>query len=88
MRNAPGLVPGVVDGIEDGDGALEVGLAGGGQFDLAGTPREEADLEFALQLPNLLREWRLCDVQALGCAAEVQFLRDGSKVSQVTQFHH
>ena len=42
---------------------LEVGLAGRSQLDLACAPQEEGDGELALELADLLRRRRLCDVQ-------------------------
>ena len=86
-RDSSRLLSGVVDGVENGDGSLQICLARGRQFDPSGAPGEEADLEFALQLPNLLGERRLRDVQSLGGPAEVQFLGDRAEVPQVTQFH-
>src|SRR6185295_7533579 len=86
-RDSSGLLSGVVDGVENGDGSLQVCMARGRQFDLSGAPDEEADVEFPLQLPNLLGERWLRDVQSLGGPAEVQFLRDRAEVPEVTQFH-
>ena len=42
---------------------------------------------FALQLPDLLRQRRLRDVQAGGGAAEVPLLGDGDEVPQMAQLH-
>jgi hypothetical protein len=50
-------------------------------------PAGVSDVEFPLQLPNLLGERRLRDVQSLSGPAEVQFLRDRAEVPEVTQFH-
>jgi hypothetical protein len=86
-RDSSGLLSGVVDGVENGDGSLQVCMARGRQFDLSGAPDEEGDVEFPLQLPNLLGERWLRDVQSLGGPAEVQFLRDRAEVPEVTQFH-
>jgi len=43
---------------------------------------EELDPEFALELPDLLAERRLRDLEALGGAAEMELLRDGDEVAQ------
>jgi hypothetical protein len=79
----PRLVPGVVHGVENGDGSSEIRLARGRQFNPPSAPGEEADAEFALQYPDLLGQWRLRDVQSFGGPAEVQFLGDGAKVAQM-----
>ena len=46
-----------------------------GEFDRPFRPVEEFNTEFALECPNLLRECRLRDAEALGGLSEVQFLR-------------
>jgi hypothetical protein len=54
------------------------------QLDLARRPDEQRRAELGLERPDLSRERRLSDVQALGCAAEVQLLGDGDEVAEVT----
>ena len=60
---------------------------GRSQFDAAGRSGEELTSSLALQLADLLGEWRLGDVQALRGAAEVQFLGDGTEIPQMAQLH-
>ena len=81
--DAPRLVPGVVHGVENGDCPFEIRLARGRQLNPPSTSGEEADVEFALQEPDLLGQWRLRHVQSLGGLAEVQLLGDGAKVAQM-----
>jgi len=83
-RDPPRLLCGVVGRIQDGDRTLEIRGSRGRELDPAGAPGEQRDVEFALELSNLLRQWGLRDVQAFRCAAEVQFLGDGPKVPQMT----
>lgn len=87
LCNAARLVAGVVDGVEHGDRPPEVRLARPGQLHPASTPGQQADPEFALQLPDLLRQWRLGDVQPFGRPPEVQFLGDRPEVAEVPQLH-
>jgi hypothetical protein len=51
--------------------------------DLSFCPVEEFDAEFFLQLPDLLAQGRLADVQPYSRPAEMEFLGDGDEVAQV-----
>jgi hypothetical protein len=88
LGDAPRLLSSIVHRVEDGDRPLEICLARRGQLDPSGAPGEQSDLEFALQLPDLLGQWWLRDVQPHCGPAEVQFLGDGAEVSQVAQLHY
>ncbi len=68
---------------EGAAGALEEDEACAGELDGARGADEESVAEDLLELANLLGEGRLGEVQALGCAAEVQLLGDGDEVAQV-----
>jgi hypothetical protein len=46
---------------------------------------EELEAEVALELPDLLGERRLGNVQALGGASEVELFGDGHEVAQIAQ---
>src|SRR5581483_6714478 len=48
---------------------------------------KEAHPELLLELAHLLADGRLGDVQPLRSAAEMQLLRDGDEVPQVSEFH-
>jgi hypothetical protein len=50
-------------------------------------PNEERDPELTLEVTDSARQRRLRHVQTLCSAAEVQFLRDGDEVPQLTQFN-
>ena len=52
-----------------------------GQLERAATALEQQHADFLFQLLNLSRERRLCDMQALGRAGEVQFFSDGHEVA-------
>ena len=58
-----------------------------GQRDAALGAIEEPHAELLLQLADLLAHGGLRDMQALGGATEVQFLRNGYEVPQVPEFH-
>ncbi len=87
LGDAPGLLAGVVDGVEDSHHALQVGRAGRGQLHAAGGADQQRHPELGLECADLLGQRGLGDVQSLRGAAEVQFLGDGAEVPQVTQFH-
>jgi len=55
------------------------------QLDVPGRPREQADVQHALELADLNRERRLGDVQAPSGVAEVQLLGHGDEVPQQPQ---
>ena len=68
-------------------GLLEQRSARGRQRDRALRALEQLHAELALEVADLLADGGLGDVQPLGGAAKVQFLRDGDEVSEVAQFH-
>jgi hypothetical protein len=48
---------------------------------------EEPDPELILELPDLLTQRGLADVEAFGGMTEMQTLRDGDRIAQVSEFH-
>lgn len=66
---------------------FEEGLAGLGQLNSAFVAREELNPQLLLQQVNLAAQWRLCDLQPLRRFAEIQMLRNGDEISNMTQFH-
>src|SRR5688572_18264453 len=46
---------------------------------------EQLDPQLLFELPNLLTEWRLTDVKALGGASEVQAVSDGNDIPKVPE---
>ena len=66
---------------------LEQRDAGGGERDAALGAVEQLDSELLLELAYLLAHRGLGHVEALGGAAEVQFLGHGDEVPQMTEFH-
>ena len=70
--------------------ALAIGLeqaAGGGELDVLGAAIEQHRSDHLLQLLDLMRQRGLRDVQPLGRAREAARVRNGEKITQVTQFH-
>ena len=59
-------------------------LTGGGEGGAAPVAQQQLDPELVLEGPDLAGEHRLCDVQARGGPAEVQFLRHGDEVTQLS----
>ena len=66
---------------------VQQGASGVGQRHLLAVALEEPCADFHLQVTHLSAQGGLRQVQAFGRAAEVQLLRDGNEVAQVTQFH-
>ncbi len=64
---------------------VEEGCTCRGELHRPGGPHEQGAAHEVLQLPDLLRERRLREVQAPGRPAEMQFLGDRHEVPQVTQ---
>ena len=79
--------------LRDGDGGVEAGedgacfrqkhLSGVGEPGTAGIAVEQADIEAALECPDLLRQRLLGHVQAFRGAAEAEVFGDGDEVSQL-----
>ncbi|KOQ36381.1 hypothetical protein ABW37_27645 [Achromobacter xylosoxidans] len=61
--------------------------AGGAQFDLAAAALEQRHAQVLLQQLDLARQRRLRHAQALGGAAEVQFLGHGDEAFELAEFH-
>ena len=59
----------------------------GRYYDLALRSLEELNAEFLFQLPDLLTQWRLADVQAYGGTAEVQFFSHRHEIPQMSKLH-
>jgi hypothetical protein len=82
-----GVVGGLVDVGEDRPYPVEVGAAGVGEVDPTCGAVEQNDAEFAIELPDRVRERRLCHVEPLGCTPEVALFRDGDEVAELAQIH-
>ncbi|MNY68908.1 hypothetical protein D3C86_2067530 [compost metagenome] len=67
--------------------ALDVGLARIGRLDCARGPVEQAHAQGFFQLPDLLRQGRLGDVQRLGGAGEAAVVGDRQQIAQMSQQH-
>ncbi len=74
-------------GREQLAGADQQRMAGVGQRHGAPRALEQPHAQLGLQRADLLAQWRLRDVQALGRAREVQLLGDGDEIAQVAQLH-
>src|SRR3954452_23583596 len=61
--------------------------AGFGEHDAAGGAVEDLDAELDLELADLFADGGLGDVEAFGGAPEVQLLRDGDEVLELSEFH-
>ena len=79
---------GRVRGLRQDDARLlDEHPAGFGELDVALGPVEQRDTELVFQLPDLLAERRLAEMQPLGGAAEVKRVGHGDDVPQVTKLH-
>jgi len=58
-----------------------------GELHLSLGAMEELDAEFLFELPDLMAERRLAEMQPLGGAAEVQRLGQRDDVAKVAQLH-
>jgi hypothetical protein len=81
------VLGGAVDRGEDRARACEQHLAGGRKLDAARRAVQERHAELGLEPPDLLRERRLGDVQALGGAAEVALLGDRDERAEMPELH-
>jgi hypothetical protein len=87
VGDAASQIGGVVHRIQDRDGAAQECQARRGQRDVAGGADQQFRAQLALELANLLRQGRLGDEQALGCASEMQFFGNRPEVPQMPQLH-
>ena len=71
--------------VEDGAGAGDDALAGGGRLHAARGALEEPHAERLLELPHLGAERRLAHMATLGGAPEVSRVGDGDDVAQLGQ---
>src|SRR5215204_1978587 len=67
---------------------VEHGGAGGGQRDAPLSAVEQLHAELLLELAHLLAHRGLGDVEPFGRAAEMELLRDGYEVPQVSRLHY
>ena len=81
------LVASSVDTRKDRPGPLKVLLAGGRQVDPSSRTSQQLNPELGLELPDLLRQRRLRDVQATCRSTEMAFLGNCDEVAKVSQFH-
>lgn len=78
---------GAFDSHEDFARFVQKNAAGRGELDGAGGTFEQLQAEFVLEGFDLNAERGLGKMQALGSAPEVQFLRHGDEIAQMSQFH-
>ena len=81
------LAAGALDLGEDAAGARREQLAGGGRHDASRCALEQLGAELRLELPDLMRERRLGDVELLGRAGEVAVAGDRLGVAELTNLH-
>jgi len=69
----------------DDPGLLDEHLARLGEPYVPIRSLKKLNAQFLFELPDLLAEWRLTDVQAFGRLSEMQRISDGDRISEVTQ---
>ena len=69
----------------DNPGLLDEHLAGLGEPHVPIRSLKKLNAEFLFELPDLLAEWRLTDMEALRGLAEMQRISHGDRISEVTQ---
>jgi len=84
--NAAGFGNVLLNRTEGSASAFEEDFAGAGEPDHARGAGEERVAENLFEFANLLREWRLGEMETCGGAAEVEFLGDGDEVAQMAEF--
>jgi hypothetical protein len=72
---------------QDAPRLVEKDGAGGGQRDASSSPMEKIDAQLELELPDLLAQRGLSEMQTLGRTPEVQLLGDGNEVAKSTKLH-
>ncbi len=72
---------------EDHARLLDEQPSGVGQLDVPFGPVEQRNSQFRFELPNLLAERRLAQMEPLGGPAEVQRVGHGHDVPQMTKLH-
>jgi hypothetical protein len=82
-----GEAPGLLDLVEHAARLGQQGLPRTGQPHRPAGPVEQPHAELAFEPGDLLADRGLGDVQPLGGPAEVQLLRDGGEVRQLTKLH-
>jgi hypothetical protein len=78
----------VIEASEDVFRLAEEHAAGVGQRHVMPAPIEQGDTDFRFELADLLAQRGLRGVEARGGAGEIQLVRHGHEVPQMTQFHH
>ena len=88
-RPAPALAHAerAVGGGQDRSALVQQGLAGGRQLHLPSAAQQQRAADLGLEPPDLRRQRGLRQVQTRGCAREVQFLRDGDEIAQLSELH-
>ena len=79
---AADVAPQLLAGVQKRRASLEQERAGGGQLELVRRPVQQLDAELLLEQPHLTAERGLGDMEPLGRAREVAFLRDRDEVVQ------
>jgi hypothetical protein len=62
-------------------------LASHCEFNLALGPVKKFRAQFGFQVPDLLTQWRLAQMQSFGSPTKVQCVGHGKKISEVPEFH-
>src|SRR5690606_21105937 len=81
------LVSDLIEVLEQRAGAVAQMNPGGSEGDVARAALEEGRADLVLEPPDLHAQRWLRHVQPLRRATEMQFLRDGYEVAQLTEFH-
>jgi len=77
----------VFDGVEKSACVCKENSTRLGQLNRASVSNKERDSKRFLQNCYLLRKWRLCHVEPLGCSSEVQFFSDSNEVANLLCIH-
>ena len=75
---------GIADVGEDPGDLRHERFAGIGQLDPVACAVKQGHAHLGFERLDLLRERRLRNIETLGCACEIQLLRDGQEVPEVT----
>ncbi len=85
-RGLVGNLHGVIGVAQDVACLLQKQAAGLGHRDRAPVSAEQLDAKLALEILNLVGEWRLRDVETIRGSAKVQLFGNGDEVAEVAKF--
>jgi hypothetical protein len=85
VADTAGLVKILLDVAQSAAGTLEEDFASGCELHCAGCSVKEGVAEDLFELADLLREWWLCEMKAICCAAEVEFFSNCDEIAQMSQ---